>query len=59
MGAFNQDEAIYKIDLQSMEAIPLIDKTAFEIQGIDLSKDESMLMFFDKISGRLYGLNLQ
>lgn len=59
MGVFNQDEAIYKIDLQSMEAIPLIDKTAFEIQGIDLSKDESMLMFFDKISGRLYGLNLQ
>ena len=58
MGAFNQDEAIYKIDLQSMEAIPLIDKTAFEIQGIDLIADESQLIFFDKISGNLYGLKL-
>ncbi len=58
MGAFNQDEAIYKIDLQSMEATPLIDKAAFEIEGIDLTKDETQLMFFDKISGHLYGLNL-
>jgi hypothetical protein len=58
MGAFNQDEAIYKIDLQTMEATPLIDKAIFEIQGIDLTKDETQLMFFDKISGNLYGLNL-
>lgn len=59
MGAFNQDEAIYKIDLQTMEATPLIDKAIFEIQGIDLTKDETQLMFFDKISGNLYGLKLQ
>jgi hypothetical protein len=59
MGAFNQDEAIYKIDLQSMEATPLIDKAVFEIQGINLTKDETQLIFFDKISGNLYGLKLQ
>ncbi|HNW96478.1 MAG TPA: hypothetical protein PLQ44_02385 [Candidatus Paceibacterota bacterium] len=59
MGAFNQEEAIYKIDLQTMEATPLIDKAIFEIQGIDLSKDETQLIFFDKISENLYELKLQ
>lgn len=59
MGAFNQDEAIYKIDLQTMEAVPLIDKAIFEIQGIDLTIDETQLIFFDKISGNLYGLKLE
>ena len=58
MGAFNQEEAIYKIDLQTMEATPLIGKAIFEIQGIDLSKDETQLIFFDKISQSLYGFKL-
>ncbi|MDD4412911.1 MAG: hypothetical protein PHR00_04705, partial [Patescibacteria group bacterium] len=58
MGSFNQEEALYKIDLQTMEATPLIDKAIFEIQGIDLSKDETQLIFFDKISNNLYGFKL-
>jgi len=53
-GVFNQEEAIYKINLQSLEAQPIIYSAVFEIQGIDLNSDESMLVFYDKTSGNLY-----
>lgn len=58
MGAFNQEEAIYSINLQSLEAQPIIQEAAFEVQGISLSPDESHLIFYDKYSNKLYALVL-
>ncbi|MDP2856322.1 MAG: hypothetical protein Q8N90_04425 [bacterium] len=57
-GAFNTEEAIYQINPESLEAQPLISSAVFEVSGIDLNQDESALIFYDKISGKLYGLEL-
>lgn len=57
-GAFNVEEAIYQINPESLEAQPLISSAIFEISGIDLNQDESALIFYDKISQKLYGLEL-
>jgi hypothetical protein len=56
--AFNEEEAIYQINPESLEAQPLISDAIFEVSGIDLNQDESLLIFYDKISGKLYGLGL-
>lgn len=56
--AFNEEEAIYQINPESLEAQPLISDAIFEVSGIDLNQDESLLIFYDKISGKLYGLEL-
>ncbi len=57
-GAFNTEEAIYQINPESLEAQPLISSAVFEVSGIDLNQDESALIFYDKISQKLYGLEL-
>lgn len=56
--AFNTEEAIYQINPESLEAQPLISSAIFEVSGIDLNQDESALIFYDKVSGKLYGLEL-
>lgn len=53
-GAFKTYEAIYKINLQSLEAEPIISQFVFEVDGIGLSLDESNLIFYDKSSQKLY-----
>lgn len=57
-GAFNTEEAIYQINPESLEVQPLISSAIFEVSGIDLNQDESALIFYDKTSGKLYGLEL-
>ncbi len=56
--AFNTEEAIYQINPESLEAQPLISSAIFEVSGIDLNQDESALIFYDKTSSKLYGLEL-
>lgn len=58
MGAFNVREAIYKINLQSLEAMPIIDQFVFEVDGIGLSSDESDLLFYDSVTKNLYAYPL-
>lgn len=58
-GAFNLSEAIYKINLQTFEAEPLIEQSVFEIRGIDLSPDDAHLLFYDLRSKGLYSLNVE
>jgi hypothetical protein len=57
-GAFNIEEAIYQINPESLEAQPLVSSAISEISGIDLNQDESALIFYDKTSQKLYGLEL-